>query len=109
MRRTRRCCSAPARSRPVRRPRWSRAVRGHAIEFRVYAEDPERFLPGPGRITTWVEPDGDGIRVDARVQGGRRLHRRGAGGQPALLCRAAGRAGVRHRPPRHGRVRADCA
>jgi acetyl-CoA carboxylase biotin carboxylase subunit len=44
--------------------------RGNALELRVYAEDPQRFLPSPGRIEEWHEPSGDGIRIDAGYAAG---------------------------------------
>jgi len=44
--------------------------RGHALECRINAEDPFKFTPCPGRITTYHPPGGPGIRVDSHVYQG---------------------------------------
>ena len=44
--------------------------RGHAIECRINAEDPERFIPSPGQISLYHPPGGPGIRVDSHVYTG---------------------------------------
>ncbi|SOC42606.1 acetyl-CoA carboxylase biotin carboxylase subunit [Ureibacillus acetophenoni] len=43
---------------------------GHAIEVRIYAEDPVRFFPSPGKITYLQLPEGDGIRHEIAVESG---------------------------------------
>ena len=45
-------------------------LRGHALECRINAEDPENFMPSPGTITAYHAPGGLGVRIDSHVYSG---------------------------------------
>lgn len=45
------------------------STRGHAIEVRLYAEDPENnFLPSTGTVSCYIKPEGPGIRIDSGIE-----------------------------------------
>jgi acetyl-CoA carboxylase biotin carboxylase subunit len=48
-------------------------LRGHAIQARVYAEDPKSFFPSPGRLSVFRPPKGDGVRVETGFEQGREV------------------------------------
>ena len=45
-------------------------LRGHALECRIQAEDPETFMPSPGRISHFHQPGGPGIRMETHIYDG---------------------------------------
>jgi acetyl-CoA carboxylase biotin carboxylase subunit len=48
-------------------PQESIEFKGHAIECRITAEDPVKFIPSPGKITKWTIPGGRNVRVDSHA------------------------------------------
>ncbi len=48
-------------------------LRGHAMEVRINAEDPDTFMPSPGQITQFHAPGGLGVRFDSAIYGGYRI------------------------------------
>ena len=45
-------------------------IRGHAVECRINAEDPETFIPSPGKVSVFHPPGGPGIRLDSHLYSG---------------------------------------
>jgi geranyl-CoA carboxylase alpha subunit len=63
-----------AEGRPLPLQQAEVRVRGHAIEARLYAEDPDAdFLPQSGRLAGWMPPTGKGIRIDHALATGQRV------------------------------------
>src|SRR5436853_4376379 len=55
---------------PLSMPQGDFRMRGHAMEFRINAEDPVTFAPNPGKIREFHIPGGPGVRVDTAIEPG---------------------------------------
>jgi acetyl-CoA carboxylase biotin carboxylase subunit len=55
---------------PLRCPFASIQPRGHSMECRINAENPETFMPSPGKVTEYFAPGGPGVRVDSALYPG---------------------------------------
>ena len=62
-----------AEGQPLKLPAHPLSPRGHAIECRINAEDPDTFAPSPGVITELHMAGGTGVRVDSGIYGGGRV------------------------------------
>ena len=56
-----------ASGEPLRLTQEDIKIQGHAIECRINAEDPNSFLPSPGKISFYHPPGGPGIRIDSHI------------------------------------------
>jgi len=71
-----------AAGEPLRLQQADIVLTGHAVEARIYAEDPARdFLPTGGRVLVFQEPAGDHVRLDSGIEAGTRI---GTGYDPML-------------------------
>jgi acetyl-CoA carboxylase biotin carboxylase subunit len=112
-----------AAGEPISFPDKPITPRGHAIECRINAEDPETHAPWPGLITEYHPPGGAGVRVDGGVYGGWRVpgsydsllakvitHGRDRTEAIARMLRALDETivtGIRTNVPLHQRILAD--
>lgn len=83
-----------ASGEPLRLTKDKIKFRGHAIEVRINAEDPQTFIPSPGEIRMFHAPGGLGVRFDSAVYAGYRI--------PPYYDSMVGKLVV------HGRTREEC-
>jgi acetyl-CoA carboxylase biotin carboxylase subunit len=64
---------AIAAGEPLRLKQSDIVLRGHAIECRINAEDPDSFMPSPGCVSNFHAPGGPGVRMDTHLYAGYRI------------------------------------